>query len=57
MNYANLKFYQKGFISLEIATYFFILLSIILTSLKLNQELHKNNIQSAKGYLNDFKKN
>lgn len=57
MNYANLNFSRKGFISLEIATYSLILLSIILTSLRLNKELHKNNIQNAKGYLNEFKKN
>ena len=57
MNYENLNFSRKGFISLEIATYSLILLTIILTSLRMSKELHKNNIQNAKGYLNEFKKN
>jgi len=57
MNYENLNFSRKGFISLEIATYSLILLTIILTSLRISKELHKNNIQNAKGYLNEFKKN
>lgn len=46
----------KGSTSLEIAFYSFFLLAIILSSLKINKELHQLRLGKIKGYFNEYKK-